>query len=399
MTLRTGLDRPLGRLGRGALTIAVLLGLALAIPDPVSVLNAAAYGAVGAFIAARRPRNPIGWILVAILFSFIGTSSMPDDVEAVKAGTSSTADFVAAWVGTWAGGLTFLAYAALAMIFPTGRLPAGRWGRAARGSLLLGAIVIALGSIVPKFPFSADGGVTNFMIDNRFALIPPIDVDLPVPGEMFIVIPIGVFAIGVLSAVTRYRRSTGIERLQLRWLMASLAFAFASLMFGLIGFATVRAQLGVLIWLPALIAYPTVPLAVGVAVMRYRLFEIDRIISRGLSWAMLSGLLVAFYASAVILLQSLLGSVTQGDTVAVAGSTLLAAALFQPLRLRIQSVVDHRFNRARYDAERTATEFAERLRDEVDLTELHSDMTSVVQAALHPRAIGLWIRTRRSTAP
>lgn len=399
MTLRTAVDRPLGRLGRGALTIAVLLGLALAIPDPVSVLNVSAYGAVGAFVAARRPRNPIGWILVAIAFSFIGTSSMPDDVEAVKAGTSSTADFVAAWVGTWAGGLTFLAYAALAMIFPTGRLPAGRWGRTAGGSLLLGAIVVALGAIVPKFPFSPDGGVTNFMIDNRFALLPPIDVDLPVPGEMFIVIPIGVFAVGVLSAVTRYRRSTGIERLQLRWLMASLAFAFASLMFGLIGFATVRAQLGALIWLPALIAYPTVPLAVGVAVMRYRLFEIDRIISRGLSWALLSGLLVAVYVSAVILLQSLLGSVTQGDTLAVAGSTLLAAALFQPLRLRIQSVVDHRFNRARYDAERTATEFAERLRDEVDLTELHTDMTTVVETALHPRAIGLWIRTRRSTTP
>lgn len=399
MTLRTAVDRPFGHLGRGALTIALLLGVAIAIPDPVSVLNFAAYGAVGAFVAIRRPRNAIGWILVAIAFAFIGTSSMPDDVEAVKAGTSSTADFVAAWVGTWAGGLTFLAYAALAMIFPTGRLSAGRWGRAAGGSLLLGAIVVALGSIVPTFPFSPDGGVTNFMIDNRFALIPPLDVDLPVPGEMFIVIPIGVFAVGVLSVVTRYRRSTGIERLQLRWLMASLAFAFASLMFGLIGFATVRVQLGVLIWLPALIAYPTVPLAVGVAVMRYRLFEIDRIISRGLSWALLSGLLVVVYASAVIALQSLLGSVTQGDTVAVAGSTLLAAALFQPLRLRIQSVVDHRFNRARYDAERTAIEFAERLRDEVDLTELHTDMTSVVQTALHPRAIGLWIRSRRSTAP
>ena len=399
MTQRTALDRPLGRSGRGALTIALLIGVALTIPDPVAVLNFAAYAAVGAFVAVRRPRNPIGWILVAIAFSFIATSSMPDDIEAVKAGTASTADFVAAWVGTWAGGVIFLAYATLAMIFPSGHLPAGRWGRAAGGSLLLGAIVVAVGAIVPKFPFSPDGGVTNFIIDNRFALIPPLDVDLPVPGEVFIVIPIGVFAVGVLSAVTRYRRSTGIERLQLRWLMASLAFAFASLMFGLVGFATVRGQLGVLIWLPAVIAYPTIPLAVGVAVMRYRLFEIDRIISRGLSWALLSGLLVAVYASAVILLQGLLGSVTQGETVAVAGSTLLAAALFQPLRVRIQSVVDHRFNRARYDAERTATEFAERLRDEVDLAELHSDMTSVVQTALHPRSIGLWIRARRSTAP
>ena len=231
-------------------------------------------------------------------------------------------------------------------------------------------------------------------------MIPAIDLEFPVPGEVvFTLIPIGVFAVGVLSAVARYRRSSGVERLQLRWLMASLAFAFAALVFGLVGFATVRDKLGVLIWLPALIAYPTVPLAVGIAVMRYRVFEIDRVISRGVSWAVLSGLLVAVYAGAVILLQSLLGSVTQGETAAVAGSTLLAAALFQPLRLRIQSVVDHRFNRARYDAERTATEFAERLRDEVDLAELHRDMTSVVETALHPRAIGLWIRTRHSPAP
>ncbi len=386
-------------MGRLALTVLLVIGVALAIPDPVSVLDFLAYAAVGAFVVVRRPRNPIGWILVAIAFSFIATSSTPDDVEAVKAGTSSTADFLAAWVGTWAGGLTFLAYATLAMIFPSGRLPVGRWRRATLGSLLFGAIVVALGAIVPKIPFSPDGGVTNFMIDNRFALIPPIDVDLPVPGEVFIVIPISVFAVGVLAAVTRYRLSTGVERLQLRWLMASLAFVFASLVFGLVGFATVRDQLGVLIWLPALIAFPTIPLAVGVAVMRYRLFEIDRIISRGLSWAMLSGLLVAVYAGAVILLQGLLGGVTQGETVAVAGSTLLAAALFQPLRLRIQSVVDHRFNRARYDAERTATEFAERLRDEVDLAELHNDMTSVVEAALHPRAIGLWIRAQHTPTP
>jgi hypothetical protein len=324
---------------------------------------------------------------------------MPGDIEAVKAGTSSTADFLATWVGTWAGSSTFLAYATLAMIFPTGRLPAGRWWhRAMLGSLLLGAGVVVLGTIMPKIPFSPDGGVTNFLIDNRFGLIPAMDLESPVPGEVvFTLIPIGVFAVGVLSAVARYRRSSGVERLQLRWLMASLAFAFAALVLGLVGFATVRDQLGVLIWLPALIAYPTVPVAVGVAVMRYRLFEIDRIISRGLSWAMLSGLLVAVYAGAVILLQSLLGSVTQGETVAVAGSTLLAAALFQPLRRRVQTVVDHRFNRARYDAERTATEFAERLRDEVDVDRLRTALAATAGGAVHPAGVGVWLRPTPGT--
>jgi len=395
--LSGSVHRPLGRLGQGALTIALIVGVALAIPDPVSVLNFLAYAAVGAFVAIRRPHNPIGWILVFIAFGFIATSALPDDIEAVKSGTSSTSDFLAAWVGTWAGGVIYLAYATLAMIFPTGRVPAGRWRRTAIGALVLGTVVVAIGAIVPKFPFSPDGGVTNFMVANRFALIPSIDIDVPVPGEIFIVVPIGVFAIGVLSAVTRYRRVTGVERLQLRWLMAALAFAFVALMVGLVGFVTVGPQSGALIWLPALIAYPSIPLAVGVAVMRYRLFEIDRIISRGLSWALLSGLLIAVYAGAVILLQGLLGGVTQGETVAVAGSTLLAATLFQPLRRRIQSVVDHRFNRARYDAERTATDFAERLRNEVDLASLRSDITGVVDLALRPSRIGVWIRRPGAT--
>jgi hypothetical protein len=139
--------------------------------------------------------------------------------------------------------------------------------------------------------------------------------------------------------------------------------------------------------------------AIGIAILRYRLYDIDRVISRGLSWALLSGLLIVVYAGAVILLQGLLGGVTQGETVAVAGSTLLAATLFQPLRRRIQSVVDHRFNRARYDAERTAIDFAERLRDEVDLAALRSDVAGVVDTALRPSRIAVWIRRPGPTGP
>jgi len=193
--LSGSVDRPLGRLGRVVLAIALLVGVAVAMPDPVSVLNFLAYAGIGVFVAIRRPHNPIGWILVVIAFSFIATSAIPDDIEAVKSGTSSAPDFLAAWVGTWAGGTTYLAYATLAMIFPSGRLPTGRWRRAALGSLVLGLGVVAAGAIMPKFPFSPDGGVTNFMVPNRFALIPPIDIDVPVPGEIFIVIPLGVFAL------------------------------------------------------------------------------------------------------------------------------------------------------------------------------------------------------------
>jgi hypothetical protein len=283
------------------------------------------------------------------------------------------------------------------MIFPSGHLPAGRWRRAALGSLILGLGVVVIGAIAPQIPFSPDAGVTNFMIDNRFGLIPPIDFASPLPAEaIFTGIPIGVFAVGVLSAVTRYRRATGVERLQLRWLMAALAFAFAAIVAGLVGWAALGLQSG-LIWIPALIAYPCIPLAVGVAVMRYRLFDIDRIISRGLSWAVLSGMLVAVYAGAVLLLQAVLGDVTQGQSVAVAGSTLLAAALFQPLRRRVQAAVDHRFNRARYDAERTAIDFAKRLRNEVDVDHLRTAPAATVGGAVHPTGVGVWLRPTTGT--
>ena len=114
---------------------------------------------------------------------------------------------------------------------------------------------------------------------------------------------------------------------------------------------------------------------------------------------MLSGLLLAVYAGAILLLQTLLGDLIQGQTVAVAGSTLIAAALFQPLRRRVQSAVDHRFNRARYDAERTTIDFAERLRNEVDLPALRGDLTGVVDTALHPTTISVWIRRTRPTTP
>ena len=140
-----------------------------------------------------------------------------------------------------------------------------------------------------------------------------------------------------------------------------------------------------------------VPVSVWIAVTRYRLYEIDRLISRGLSWAVISGLLVAVYAGAILLLQTVLGDVIGGQTLAVAGSTLLAAALFQPLRRRVQTAVDHRFNRARYDAERTTTDFAERLRDEVDVDHLRTALAATASGAVHPTGVGVWLRPAPGT--
>lgn len=135
-----------------------------------------------------------------------------------------------------------------------------------------------------------------------------------------------------------------------------------------------------------------VPISVWIAVTRHGLYEIDRLISRGLSWAVLSGLLVAVYAGAVLLLQGVLGNVIQGETVAVAASTLLAAALFQPLRGRVQRAMDRRFNRTSYDAQRTVEGFAARLRDEVDLALLRASLVDTVENAVRPVSATIWLR-------
>jgi divalent metal cation (Fe/Co/Zn/Cd) transporter len=144
-----------------------------------------------------------------------------------------------------------------------------------------------------------------------------------------------------------------------------------------------------------LVAYAGIllmPIAIGVAVLRYRLYEIDRIISRTIGWALVTGVLVAVFAGTVVGLQAILTGFTQGQTLAVAASTLIAFVLFQPVRRRVQSVVDRRFNRARYDAEGTAAAFAERQRDQVDIAGLKVDLTGTIDSALHPRALGVWIR-------
>ncbi len=144
-----------------------------------------------------------------------------------------------------------------------------------------------------------------------------------------------------------------------------------------------------------MVAFPSVPIAVGIAVLRYRLYEIDRIISRTISYGVVSAMLVAVYAGLVLVLQGLLGSITAGDTVAVAVSTLAAAALFQPVRRRTQAAVDHRFNRARYDAEHTIDALAARLRDVMDLPIIRSAVVDAVARSVEPTAASVWLRPGR----
>ncbi len=198
--------------------------------------------------------------------------------------------------------------------------------------------------------------------------------------------------VGLAAMLARARRATGLVRLQYRWLIAALVLIVASTVIWAVATFTLSMDSFGPAFVPVLLAYAAVPSAIAVAVLRYRLYEIDRIISRTLSWATVTAVLVVVFAGLVVGLQAALTSVTQGQTLAVAASTLVAFALFQPVRRRVQRAVDRRFDRARYDSELTAAAFAERLRTEVDLEAVAGELTGSIERALRPSSLQLWLR-------
>lgn len=200
------------------------------------------------------------------------------------------------------------------------------------------------------------------------------------------------FVGGVASVVVRFRRGGEVERAQLKWLVAATALAVTA--WPVIGLGTALGWpvLTTLAWSAGLLSFIAIPVAIGIGVLRYRLYEIDRIISRSIAWAMLTGVLVAVFAVGVLAFQAALARFTQGETLAVAASTLIAVSLFQPVRRRVQRVVDRRFDRARYDAERTVEAFAERIRNQVAVDAVLADLQATVTDSIKPSSSGLWLR-------
>ncbi len=360
---------------------------------PIVSLLSLPYAAMGAVLVIRRPQTSIGWILIG-LASCWALISVPVTGTPQQFADGSV-DLPVALFAIIHSGLpatAFFLYAVLVMVFPSGRLPVGRWGRLGRAGLGVGLVFAAAAYVVPEIFVGSP-----VLVRNPAALLP----DLPIwrvitPATVTFPAMILVIA-GAVSLVVRVRRAGGTERQQLRWIAASFAVLMSAVVFGLVtGFLVPGAGDSGLAWTPAMVAFPTVPVAIGIAVLRYRLYDIDRIISRTISYGVVSAMLVAVYAGLILVLQGPLGAITGGDTVAVAASTLIAAALFQPVRRRTQAAVDHRFNRARYDAERTIDALAARLRDEMDLPIVRSAVVDAVARSVEPTAASLWLRPGRA---
>ncbi len=351
------------------------------------------YAAMGAVLVIRRPQTSIGWILlgVALCFALI---SVPVTGTPQEFADGSVAHPIAlfAVIHTGLPTTSFFLFAVLVMVFPSGRLPVGRWGRLGRVGLGVSLVFAAMAYVVPEI-FA--GYPKAELVRNPAALLPDLPIWLLINYATVIVPVLLVMIAGSISLVVRARRATGTERQQLRWIAASFAVLMSAVVSGFVIATLVPGSGDGLAWTPAMVAFPTVPVAIGIAVLRYRLYEIDRLISRTIGWALVSGVLATIFVGGVLALQTLLAGVTQGQTLAVAASTLVAFALFQPVRRRVQTAVDRRFDRARYDGDRMAAAFAERLRDQVDLASLSGDIAGVVDTALRPSKTGVWLRAPR----
>jgi hypothetical protein len=344
------------------------------------------FALVGFVVAWRKPGNPLGWIILGGA-AFLALSE--------DASYYAVADYRLHHGGLPLGWLALLAQPGWApaivllgltnLLFPDGRPPSPRWRwvlwvYAGIGLVwITWAMVITVGAII-SHRTQVDSGGNLLLLSGTD---PAAGWWNAVQGLFFPLLGLCWLA-SLAGQVASWRRSSGERRQQLKWLLAGSAAAGIGF-----GIATMlgTAAIGVACFLAGLVAFS---LCVGVAVLRYRLFDIDRVISRTLAYAIVTGLLIGVYAGIVLLATEVLGF--HHSTAAVAAATLAAAALFNPLRRRVQTMVDRRFNRARYDADRIVAGFAARLQDAVDLDAVRADLASSVQQALEPAHISVWIR-------
>jgi hypothetical protein len=366
-------------------------------------VGAVAYAGAGGLIARRVPGNAIGWLLslagltltVAMLseqYALYGLATNPGAVPAAKiAGVLSGA----------AVEVTVILLSVLVLLFPDGRLPSRRWR-----PLLWATVVVVAGWITESFQAGTTitGGLTNALQSAGVSYRNPYGL-LPRNGwysdllRMIFVLGLVVGVLVVASVFARRRGASTELRKQLAWLgyvglmtaVSAAALAVASVAAP----GAANAWLGQLIW-GFLVLTPVagIPVACAVAVLKYRLYEIDKIISRTLAYAIVTGLLVGVYAGLVLLATEVL---TIKSPVAVAVATLAAAALFTPLRSRVQHLVDRKFNRTRYDADQTLTAFAARLKDAVDQDAVRADLLGVVHRSLEPTHAAVWLQRNGSS--
>ncbi len=414
----------------------------------------ASMGIVGALIVTRQTRNAVGWILwVGAVATFVSDiTSVYANFAVTPDGAALPGATFVAWlapIGFFPSFIAILIFVPL--LFPDGRYLSRRWrwvgafGAAVVG-LVLAGILFTPGPL-PEYPAIVNpvglapiGFFPSFIAilifvpllfpDGRYlgrrwrwvGAFGAAVVGLILAGIMFtpgplaeypaIVNPVGLAPIDALrpllaaastwgfvivaplaiaSAVVRYRRGSTLERTQLRWFGAAAGLTVAVLV---MAFALgLQGEAAALAWLGGILGVTLIPIAIGVAILRYRLYELDRLVSRTIGWAVVTAVLVGVFATLVVSLQTVFAQLANESSLAVAASTLVAFALFQPVRRRVQRVVDRRFDRARYDGEKTTQAFARLVREQVEIDALARDLRAAVDGSMSPDGLTLWLRT------
>jgi hypothetical protein len=342
---------------------------------------------VGALIASRRPENPVGWVM--LLVGVGGALTLASGVygyAALISRPSLPGEDWAYWVSSWVWTAAFVPLVTVLLpIFPQGHLPSRRWRAVVAAAVVALVTIMVAGAVVDPIETPALNGRT---VPNPLGFGWP--AASAVQGVAYAV-TLALMVVCVVGLVRRYRAARGVLRLQLSWFTYSFAIALVFLILNFMtGGSTHEPVASVVAGILASAGFAFVAVGVGIAILRYRLYDIGRVINRTIVYSLLTAVLVGLYAVLVVGIGSLLGGTS--SPVLIAGATLVVAAVAGPARRRIQALIDRRFSRRKYDAERTLAEFGARLRDEVDVDELRGLLSRTAERTVQPASVRVWIR-------
>ena len=350
---------------------------------------------VGVLILRRRPDNLVGWLLAALgvglvmTFGGFGVAG----TRVTQFGPDDTLAGLALWTGVLAFNPTMSLVGLIMMVFPDGRLPSPRWRAPIRAWILM---IVAATAVIAVKP----GLFDPTLPPNPFGVDHPVLEELaPVALAAASLGSLGSILLGALAVGLRFLRARGDTREQIKWFLGAVSLVALSIVPGIVLTQTPLTQtseggsqeFGIFDVVGAA-SLALLPISIGVAVLRYRLYEIDRLIGRTVGWGLTTVVLLAVFGIGIVAIQAVLAGVMQGQTLAVAASTLATFALFQPVRRRVQGAVDRRFDRALYDAARVIEGFSERLRDELELDTLSDEIMRVATDAVRPASAAIWLR-------
>ena len=377
-----------------ALSLLLLVVQTLSYPDVLifahwldGTLAAISFSTVGAVIASRRTENPMGWLFCAtgLVFAVVHFCAQYAIYTLLTKPGSLPAGEAAAWIGSWLWVPQLGLVGFVVLLFPDGSLPSRRW----RWFAALSVLLLLMGAVTAAFspaPVIGLGPIYN-----------PLAVE-SLSNSAYKLVEPGVNTLNVVAMVSlfiRLRRARGVERQQIKWFAYAVGVTISG---GILAYPISEAigsvWLGWLGFIPFIVGVLGIPISMGIAILRYRLYEIDLLINRTLVYGILTAVLALIYFGSVTLLQYVFSLLTgQGNTLAIVASTLGIAALFNPLRRRIQGFIDQRFYRRKYDAAKTLEGFGARLRDETDLETISEDLVGVVRGTMQPSHVTVWLRS------